>query len=457
MNKYKISTLIFFVLIFSIIPFVSAEVRVDMPNVLTESRTYKASIIIDEPSLQKYTKSIKYYCNNCGVFLDPEDRAEGDNNLIDLRGRDRIDFYIGGDLDRREREATGTVSSLKLIFYIDYDALKKDYPNHGVYTGIAAEFTKYFGVIKSERTYELPSLPSDTDSDWIFDELYGKYTFTDEQDSSFDKKPMLTLYEFYMQDYETLTPYDDFGGRCGMLIDTKNIEKGENGEGHKINEISLLGGSGYSYAFDHVGSVYPVKDDDGKVLYNLGIVRVGVVVNVFNEAEKECYEGKCRKEAYVKEGEQDSFANSAIEECKQILGSYKRKPIGSAPSIPEDEFEYFLPGREKKKLEYKELCKGDSDCDEGERCTACGECKKENKVYDSEDAEVEFSLTKKFSSKAIPNTIHNRILIKTKINPKITVDGKKIDYCSLSYPGLEGYEYIAEMKNEDSYAGFIFG
>lgn len=258
--------------------------------------------------------------------------------------------------------------------------------------------------------------------------------------------------------YSSGEDYDPY--YCGNKFNMNAIKSGETLNGIKLNKQSFLGGEGYSTASDSVHEVVTVRDDKGNKLYDLGLIFFNLHFDVFSDSKKINYEGSCEKYAYVKEGEQDAFISEAIKDCEMAINSYVRKPTGSAPSnIPKDEFksDFASKGKPKPTIESKEICESNSDCEEEYSCTACGECKKSKYVYDTHKAEVEFKISNKLSSKSIFNTIHNRVKFESEVIPKITVDGKTIDYCDLSAPGLTDYKLVAEMKNEDSYAGFIFG
>jgi len=339
--------LAFVILALCFVPIAAAEIRLDMPTTLTEIVPYRVTLVVNEPSLQKYTDTIHIQCSHCDVLIEEGDQPEEDRySAIDLRGRTSVSFFIVGRFDERERTATGTVSSIKFFFTGDYEELRRDFPKAESLSSEFAYYTKHFAVVRSKKDFTLPSLPSSTEEEFEYDEFFGSYRFYDRGNLS-EKDPRLVRFSFSVTDLPCIGQDNEYSYYCGSQFSLENIEKGQISDGTPIEKQSLLGGSGYRYVYDGVDKVVAVRDKDGKLLYNLGLVNVGLVFDVFNEAEKINYEGRCEQSSYVKEGDQDSYVNKAVSECESVLETYVRKPVGSSPgNIPKDIVEYNLPVRE---------------------------------------------------------------------------------------------------------------
>lgn len=451
-NKLKILLALIFILLFSINVF--AEVKIDIPNILTEKKLYKATLILNEPTLLKYLTEIRYDTKNCNIILKKSDQSKLSNFGIDPKARSKISFYVIGDIHSADENTQNVVASIHFRFIVNATKLQKDYHNKGFYSGIGAEYTRYFGVVKSKPSFILPNIPNSKNR-FECDQDIFRCVYQDNQKSNSEPVPMLLGYYINMNDALCFQDDEGYDNTCyNSMFSKEDIENGKDSEGNELKPISMLGGKGYYTVSDDVGRVWDVTDNNGKHMYNIAKITLNLHLSVFNRNKHILYTGSCKKEADVKEGNQDSFASEAISDCKNILSSFKRKAIGSSPNLPKDKFIYNLPERKRAKAvdDNKDNCNSDSDCENNLFCNACGKCVK--KVIDPKRVELKIKLENKLSSKSIPNSIRAKCLITTRIKPEFSYNGKKINYCDIGAPGIKK-ELAASIKNKKLYSGFV--
>lgn len=177
-------------------------------------------------------------------------------------------------------------------------------------------------------------------------------------------------------------------------------------------------GSGYTY---YTGCIY-----DGFILKSFGPVLFQMKAKLINEVE-------------------------SLDEANSFEEDWKNLFIDSIKGS------YFKSGGKTTQVEIEE--DSDDDCGEckiGYVCSACGKCIKEKDAVNPEDVSVELKLDASQSKKSILNAIESQSIFRVSPVLKLSANGKDVDYCDLTEPGLE-LTINANMTSKEVYSGFTTG